>query len=106
MDVFQKRLLIGLAVMALLVPLGIILPEKLGAGGAWGEWSAEALQSMLGYLPEGLSRYTGMWNATVSDYEFSTGSKPLSYILSGLIGAALVGLAVYLISRVAVKRGK
>jgi hypothetical protein len=35
MTKFQKKLWIGLAIMALLTPLGIYLPKKFNAGDAW-----------------------------------------------------------------------
>ncbi|MBF0554791.1 MAG: cobalamin biosynthesis protein [Nitrospirae bacterium] len=107
----QKKLWIGLAVMALMVPLGIIIPEKLGAAGAWGEWSSETLRLMLDYLPEGLQRYTDLWKAPIGDYSVVPDSanlfiKSLSYIMSGLIGAAIVGLGIFIISKSAARREK
>ena len=55
-----KKVWIGIAVLALLSPLGLILPAAFNAGGAWGEWSAEELRKLIGYVPAGferLSRY-------------------------------------------------
>ncbi|MBF0486788.1 MAG: cobalamin biosynthesis protein [Nitrospirae bacterium] len=107
----RKKLWIGLMVMALMVPLGIIVPERFGAAGAWGEWSAETLNQMLGYLPEGLRHYTDLWKAPIGDYSvvpYSTNLfvKSLSYIASGLIGAALAGLGIFIISRSAARPEK
>ncbi len=104
----QKRLWLGLAVMALLSPLGILLPAKFRAGDAWGEWSADALEEVLGFVPEGLRRYADLWKAPVADYNFggadaSMGVQIASYIGSGLLGVAAVGLAVYGLSRFLVK---
>ncbi|MGD0919371.1 MAG: hypothetical protein ABSB22_23255 [Thermodesulfobacteriota bacterium] len=56
MKTFQKRLWIGLFILALLTPLGVILPEKFNAGDAWGEWGPETLEKLLGYVPDGLKR--------------------------------------------------
>ena len=53
---FQKKLWIGLFIMALLTPLGVLLPEKFKAEEAWGEWGAEKLEKVLGYVPEGLKK--------------------------------------------------
>lgn len=53
----QKKLWIGLIILALLTPLGIILPEKFKAGGAWGEWGPEALEKLIGYVPAGLRNW-------------------------------------------------
>ena len=45
---FQKRLWIGLLIMALLTPLGIFLPEKFKAEEAWGEWGQINLRNFWG----------------------------------------------------------
>ena len=40
-----RKLWIGLGVLILLSPLGLIVPASIGAGTAWGEWSAGELQN-------------------------------------------------------------
>lgn len=105
----QKKLWIGIAILALLSPLGIIVPDKFRAGDAWGEWGTDALAKILGYVPEGLRRTADLWKAPVPDYNLggenaAMGIKVLSYIISGFIGVVIAGLAVYLISRFLVKR--
>jgi hypothetical protein len=107
----QKKLWAGLLVLALLTPLGMILPEKFRAGGAWGEWGPEELQKLIGYVPEGLKRLAGLWKAPAPDYHFggegtSMTVQVLSYLASGLIGILAVGLVIYCISRFVVKNGK
>ncbi|MGA2192187.1 MAG: cobalamin biosynthesis protein [Nitrospirota bacterium] len=109
MKKFQKRLWAGLIVLALLSPLGIILPEKFNAGGAWGEWGSGAVGKMLGYVPKGLAKLNGLWKAPMPDYGFGGDNAPrlvqhIGYIASGLLGIALAGLAVYLLSRLAVNK--
>ncbi|MCG6553809.1 MAG: hypothetical protein L7F77_15910 [Candidatus Magnetominusculus sp. LBB02] len=96
----QRTLWIGLAIMAFLVPLGIVVPQVFGSGGAWGEWDAATLGQMLGFLPDGLRRYAGMWNAPFGDYDIvMVRSRPLSYLAAGVIGGAIVGAAVYILSK-------
>ncbi len=107
----HKRLWIGLVVMALISPIGIIVPRALKSGDAWGEWSADALKKMLGYLPEGLGKYAELWKAPVADYSFggpdaAMGTQAAFYIISGLLGLLLASLAVYLVSRLVVKHEK
>jgi cobalt/nickel transport protein len=107
----QKRLWIGLLVLALLTPLGIILPERFRAGGAWGEWKPGELEKLVGYMPEGLKRLAGLWKAPVRDYAFggegaSMAVQIMSYVASGLIGILAIGLVIYLIARIIVKNGK
>ncbi len=104
MTKFQKKLWIGLIVMALLSPIGVYLPEKLGAGEAWGEWGADALEKILGYVPEGMKKIADIWKAPVPDYNFggesaSMETKIISYIVSALIGIGSVAISVYVIAR-------
>ena len=107
----QKKLWKGLFILALLSPLGIIIPEKFRAGGAWGEWGTDTLSRLVGYVPEGLRRWAGLWKAPIPDYNFgregaSTTVQVISYVASGLIGiAAVVGL-IYIIGRIIIKNGK
>jgi cobalt/nickel transport protein len=106
---FQKKLCLGLAIMALLSPLGVFLPGMLGSGGAWGEWGPEALQKLVGYLPEGLRKTTGLWNAPVADYAFGgegAAWQTVSYIISGALGIALVALVIYVVARFLIKNEK
>ena len=107
----QKKLWIGLLIMALLSPVGIVLPAKFKSGDAWGEWSAETLSKLLGYMPEGLRKYAEFWKAPVKDYNFggahaSMTVQAISYIISGVLGVLAVGLIIYLISRLMVKSEK
>lgn len=107
----QKKLWIGLIILALLTPLGIILPEKFKAGGAWGEWGPEALEKLIGYVPAGLKKLADLWKAPVPDYNFggegaSMTVQVISYIASGVLGILAVALVIYLISRLILKNEK
>jgi hypothetical protein len=104
----QRRLLVGLLVLAFLTPFGILLPRIFRADGAWGEWSAERLATVLGYLPEGMKRSAHVWKAPLSDYTFSLGSGSLAsrsftYAVSGVLGILVVVCLVFLLMKV-VKR--
>jgi cobalt/nickel transport protein len=107
----QKRLWLGLFILALLTPLGILLPEKFKAGGAWGEWRPGELEKLIGYMPEGLKRLADLWKAPASGYAFSGEGtdmtiRAVSYIAAGLIGTLVTGLVIYLIARIIVRNGK
>ncbi len=107
----QKKLWIGLFILALLSPIGIILPEKFKTGGAWGEWGPEEIEKLLGYVPEGLKKLSELWKAPVPDYNFggegaSMTIQVISYVASGLIGILAVGLVIYLISKLIVRHEK
>jgi hypothetical protein len=107
----QKRLWTGLLIMALLSPLGILLPEIFNSGGAWGEWGVDTLEKLLGYVPEGLKKYTDLWKAPVPDYNLweedtSMAVRVISYIASGIIGILAVVMVIYVISKIMVKNEK
>lgn len=107
----QRKLWLGLLILALLTPLGVILPERFKAEGAWGEWGPEKLGKLIGYVPKGLKRLTDLWKAPVPDYNFggegaSLTVQVLSYLVSGLVGVLVVGLVIYLISKVIVRNEK
>jgi hypothetical protein len=112
MTKFQKKLWIGLFMMALLAPLGILLPEKFQAGDAWGEWGIDKLEKLLGYVPEGLRKLADLWKAPIPDYNFgregvsSMTLQAISYIVSGLLGIGVCVLVVYGVSRFLAKHGK
>ncbi len=97
--------------MALLTPLGILLPEKFNAEGTWGEWGIHKLEKLLGYVPEGLRKLTDLYKAPIPDYNFggegaSKAVQVVSYIASGLLGIGACALVVFIISRFIVRHGK
>lgn len=107
---FQKKLWIGLIIMAILSPIGILLPERFNAGDAWGEWGTDTLEKLLGYVPEGLKRLADIWKAPIADYNLGSESSPIiiqvvSYVVSGILGIAIVGFVIYIISRLLIKKG-
>ncbi len=104
-----KKLWIGIGILILLTPLGLIIPEIFRAGGAWGEWGTDEIKHIVGYVPEGLKRLSEIWSAPFHDYAFSGWDKGIrsyiAYIISGLIGVAIVIVATYLFAKV-IKRGE
>ena len=106
------KLWIGLAVLALLSPLGLILPEHFKAGSAWGEWGTDEMQKLVGYIPQGLEKLSSLWNAPMPDYAFKgweeKGLSHLSfaYIISAVIGIGIIVLVIMGIGRLLTKNGK
>jgi len=99
-----KKLWIGLCVLALLSPLGIIIPKWFGAKGAWGEWGQNDIEKVAGFVPEGLKRIAGIWKAPLPDYSMPTDGKGLAiesfgYVLSAIIGIALTAGVMYFITK-------
>lgn len=85
-----KRYWFALLAMTVLSPLGL-----LAKGTAWGEWAAEDLEEMLGYVPQGIERAGEWWQALFPDYSVKfLGEGHIAemggYILSALIGSLMV----------------
>lgn len=88
----------GMVALALLTPLGLLAP-----GGAWGEDAPADLplgELGLHAVPAGLAKYSSFWeHAVLGGYGFGAGDRPyLAYIVSALIGIAVVGVVTYLIA--------
>jgi hypothetical protein len=107
-DSNYKRLWIGIGILILLAPIGLILPELFKAGGAWGEWGVEEIKDIAGYVPQGLKRISELWSAPIPDYAFTgwdKGAKAyVAYIASGIIGVMLVVALSYVLGKVLRKR--
>jgi cobalt/nickel transport protein len=108
---FQKKILIVLLVLCILTPAGILLPVFFNAGTAWGEWSAQTVKDLVGYVPKGLAKYSDVWKAPLPDY--TLGSKDVSivrqsgyYFVSCLIGATLTFIIMLLISKIMIRHGE
>jgi cobalt/nickel transport protein len=106
-----KKLWIGIAVLVILTPLGLIIPALLGAGGAWGEWTLEEIRKLVGYVPEGMERLSRVWRSPMSNYAVpgqgeGIARHGLGYFLAGLVGVAVTVLIAYLIAKLLEKREK
>ena len=92
---FQKLrgLMIGLAVLIIASPLGLLAP-----GTAWGEWGTEELSKMgLKAIPTGLEKLSTLWGAPLSGYDLPVlGNTNLGYVLSAVTGIVVIGLVVWL----------
>ena len=89
--------LIGIATMIVLSPLGLLAP-----GTAYGEDAPVDLNLHkygLSAIPSGLQHYNGFWKHTLlADYGFSSGEHAsLAYVLSAVLGALVVGAAIFLL---------
>lgn len=87
-----RPLWIGLAVLMLITPLGL-----LATASAWGEWSPAELRSAeLGKAPAGLEKLSTIWNAPMPDYAPPfLKSERLGYLCSAMFGTGLI-LAAWL----------
>jgi len=105
-----RRLWIIVALLAVLTPLGLWLPQRLGAGDAWGEWSAEDLAKQVGFVPTGLARLAGLWRAPAPDYappgweERPLLAQGVAYVLSALVGLAVCAGSIWVLGRLLARR--
>jgi len=86
----------AVALMVVLTPIGLLAP-----GGAFGEDDPSDLdlhKYHLSAIPTGLEKWNGLWhNAILGGYDFSHDAHPaLGYLLSAVVGIAVIGVAVFL----------
>lgn len=103
-----KRLWLAVAVLVLLSPLGLLLPELMDSEGTWGEWGAEGLREAAGYVPDGYRRLSELWKSPVPDYGRKQAADATAglaaYVLSAAIGVAMVGAGAYALGRLLAKK--
>jgi hypothetical protein len=99
-----------IVLLVIISPVGLILPYMFKAGSAWGEWSSEEIKELVGYIPAGLEKLSSLWNPILPDYNFkgweerSILHQSIAYIVSGLIGVAIVSAVTILIGRLISRR--
>jgi len=99
MDRTIKKLFIGLLVLVVFTPLGL-----LAVGETFGEWGSEEIKEKLGFVPPGLERLSSLWSAPLPDYALpgggdSTTAAAAAYILSAVIGVVVCAGLLYLIGK-------
>ncbi len=104
-------MLITLLVLCIATPAGIFLPMFFNAGDAWGEWSAQTVKELVGYVPAGLAKYSNVWKAPLADYTVNSTDTSVVhqsgyYIVSGIVGATATYLVMLLISKLIIRNGK
>ncbi len=94
---------LGIMVLIILSPLGLLLPEHFKAGSAWGEWGVDEIRELVGYIPKGLEKLSSLWSAPIPDYAFkgwearSNISLCFAYIVSAVIGVLVcIGIVAIL----------
>lgn len=99
----NTKLWLGILGLIILSPLGLILPKYFKAESAWGEWGAEEIQKLFGYVPKGLAQCASLWKAPLPGYAFKGGAgkslaqQGFSYIISALLGVVIIiGLVLLL----------
>jgi cobalt/nickel transport protein len=105
-----KKLWLGLVVLALLSPVGIIIPDKFQAGSAWGEWGVHEIQKMVGFAPQGMQKIADTWQAPMPDYAFNgwedkgLGMLSLAYVISAAVGIGIITAITMLFGKIVNKK--
>ena len=99
MEKIVRNFAIGLALLIILAPLGL-----LAVGETFGEWSVEEVEEKLGFVPPGLEQLSSPWGAPLPDYAIPGSSDSMTvsaaaYILSAVIGVAICGGLLYLVGK-------
>jgi hypothetical protein len=103
MDKTTRNIIIVLAVLIILTPLGLI-----ATGETFGEWSNEAIKEKFGYVPPGLEGLSGVWSAPMPDYgipglEGTSVGAAAGYVLSAVVGVVVCVGALYLFGKLVAK---
>jgi cobalt/nickel transport system permease protein len=101
-----KAVLIPLAVLVILTPIGL-----LATGTAWGEWGTDKIKQQFGIIPKGIEMLSNKWHALLPDYSLPTLGNghfgaTLGYILSAVIGIALISGLILFSSKLILKLQK
>ncbi|GBD93446.1 fused nickel transport protein NikMN [bacterium BMS3Abin05] len=97
----KRTLYIGLFTLffIVLVPLGLLTENP-----AWGEWTSAHYQKILGFVPEGMQKFGGLYTAPAQDYGFKYLNSIASYYLSAVMGALLILLFFYVLYQLLYKK--
>jgi cobalt/nickel transport system permease protein/cobalt/nickel transport protein len=105
MDKTLKVLIIAMAVLIVIVPIGL-----LATGTAYGEWGPDELKDAVGYVPAGLQQLSDLWHPLLPDYDFATGdhdtlpTQAPGYYVSAIVGVLICAGVAYLIGKAVIKR--
>lgn len=82
----------ALVLLVILTPIGLI-----ASGTPWGEWGAEELGRLVGFVPSGMEGLEGAWRGAAPEY--GAGHGALGYIVSAAAGSAGAVFLIYLAGR-------
>lgn len=86
------KIYIALFCVLLFVPLGLISENP-----AWGEWSGEEFEAMVGFVPHSIATSTSLISPILPDYSLESIGSVASYYLSAILGAFICMGAIWLI---------
>lgn len=100
MNSFRRKLLIGLIILAILSPLGIILPSLFHSKQPFAEAPVDSVKKEMGYEQKELINDSKSYSAPLEDYELgnthnSILRKSIYYLISGMGALLLIGAGTY-----------
>jgi cobalt/nickel transport protein len=100
-----KKYLIFLGILAILSPIGILLPDYFKAGDSWGEWSVKTVQKDTGLELPGMKKDDTLYKAPIKDYKLgkekdgSLSKLSLDYIFSAFAGVVIILLVTFVFTK-------
>ncbi len=82
-----------IAAMILFVPIGL-----LATGTAWGEWGADEIKDMVGFIPKGMEKGFS-FEAPIPDYAVPGLPEVSGYILSAIAGVIIITVIIKFIAK-------
>lgn len=93
-----KYLYIVIVILILATPIGL-----LAKGTAWGEWGAEEISNLVGFVPKGMEDGF-QFNSPIPDYSFGFLKEYFGYILSAIIGVTIILIIFKVLGKINLKR--
>lgn len=89
----SKKPLYGLLIaMVALSPIGLLAKST-----AWGEWGADQIKNVVGYVPKGMEHGFN-FNTVMQDYGISGMNEKIGYVISAVAGVAILLIVFKIIS--------
>jgi len=96
----KKRVSIILLVLFILIPLGLLSNSP-----AWAEWNNAYYKKILGFIPKGIAKTTGI-NTPFGGYNLSGINSVAGYYISALVGIAILFFIYFVLMKILKRRSK
>lgn len=94
----MKPLYVIIGILVLATPLGL-----LASGTAWGEWGAEEIQELIGFVPKGMENGF-QFNSLIPDYNLGNVTEYIGYIISAALGAIIIFIIFKILSKINLRK--
>ena len=94
----MKPLYVIIGILVLATPLGL-----LASGTAWGEWGAEEIQELIGFVPKGMENGF-QFNSLIPDYNLGNVAEYIGYIISAALGVIIIFIIFKILSKINLRK--